>query len=325
MPYKFNDPRRHKFKKARYKVTNWTAYNAALKSRGNLTIWFTPEVIHQWYYKPPKMKTRGRQYIYSNLAILTALTLKAIFKQALRQTEGLIESIVNLMQLDLQVPDFSTFSRRTESLDIPKLSTMLNANEIINIVIDSTGLKVYGPGEWHQCKYSIKQRKNWRKLHIAVDINTQKIVASELTTHDIGDPTPVPELLKHINQKFASVTADGAYDNASVYEAIERSHARAIIPPHANATLSKEPTGNLSTRERHLLNIFLEGRLKWQKETGYNLRSLVETAMYRYKQIIGDDLRCKKISNQKIESKIGCTVLNKMVDLGMPNSFKIAV
>ena len=324
MPYKFNEPRRHKFEKSRYNLLNWPEYNQALKSRGKITIWFTPEVIKQWYYKPPKTKSPGRQYTYSNMAIQTIATLQTIYKQALRQTEGLVESIVESMQVDLQVPDFSTFSRRMEELELPQLTTMVASDQIINLVIDSTGLKVYGPGEWHECKYALKQRKSWRKLHVAIDTNTHKIVSSELTTHDIGDPSAVPELLNHVKQKLGSVTADGAYNTKNVYEAIENKGAKVIIPPHANAVFSKNAEGEINSRDLTLLYVMLKGRLRWQKESGYNLRSLVETVMCRYKKIIGNGLRCRKMSKQIIESKLGCYVLNKMVDLGMPNSVKMA-
>ncbi|MCP4761998.1 MAG: IS5 family transposase, partial [archaeon] len=312
-----------KFEKAKYKITNWPEYNNALKQRGNINIWFQSDIKDLWYYKKPKNANRGRQKIYSDKAVITCVTLGQVFNQRLRQTEGFVTSIVKLMDLSLDVPDFSTFSRRMVELEIPKLSKSINSNEIINIIIDSTGLKIYGQGEWHECKHGLKKRKNWCKLHLAIDEKEQKIIASELTTQDVGDLTQAPILLDEVNNRMESVFADGAYYSINFINHIEAKGAKAIIPPKNNGLLSENYRDFLTQRDQHILDIFLNGRLKWQKETGYNFRSLVETAMFRYQQIIGTKLKSRKFANQKIESKIGCIILNNMNDLGMPESFKV--
>jgi len=323
MPYKLKNPYRHKFEKTKYKTLNWPEYNDALKERGKINIWFTADITNQWYYKKPKNANRGRQKIYSDLAITSCLTLGLIYKQALRQTEGLISSIIKLTDLNLDTPNYSTFSRRMADVKIPSLSKAINSEEIINVIIDSTGLKIYGQGEWHECKHGLKKRKGWRKLHLVIDKKEQKIIASELTMPDIGDLTQAPILLDEINNRMESVFADGAYDSTKLMNYIEARGAKAIIPPKSNDLLSENYKENLTQRDKNILDRFLKGKLRWQQDTGYNFRSLVETAMFRYQKIIGTKLKFRKFANQKIESKIGCTIINKMTDLGMPKSFKI--
>jgi IS5 family transposase len=321
MPHKLKDPYRHKFNKAQFKLSNWSSYNESLKQRGNLTIWFTRDAMDQWYYKTPKKKSPGRQKTYSDFAIRTSRVLGTVFDQRLRQTEGLLESIVKLMRVSLDIPDYTTVCRRTTCLQIPDLSSMLNSSEIVNLIIDSTGLKIYGPGEWHQCKHRLKEKRSWRKLHLGIDRNTGKILCSELTTHDIGDPTPVPELLNAVNHKLESVSGDGAYDSSEIYNSIDSRGATAIIRPQSNAVLSENYRDNLTRRDELTLDRFIQGEQKWQHSSGYNWRSLVETAMYRYKNIIGEGLYCRIFKNQQIESKIGCYILNVMNSLGMPETF----
>ena len=323
MPYKLREPYRHKFKKAHYKITNWFEYNEALKNRGRITVWFTPELAKQWYHKSTEKKSQGRQKTYSNLAVETMQVISTIYDQRFRQTQGMVQSIVELMNLEITVPNFSILSRRKSDLRIANLSTMLDADEIVNVIIDSTGLKIVGPGEWHQTKHNLKTRRSWRKLHIALDKKSQKILSSELTTHEVGDPTPVPELLEQIQQAVNSTCFDAGYDNDSVYEASAAKGAAAIIQPHKNAILSKNYRSELTTRDEILLDRTEFGSRKWQEQSGYNFRALVETAIYRYKKIIGPGLHSRKIENQRIDSKIACVILNKMVDLGMPISEKI--
>lgn len=323
MPHKLRDPYRHKFDPAKFKITNWSEYNEALKNRGCITIWFTPELAKQWYHKPQATKSQGRQKTYSNLAIETMQVISTVYDQRLRQTEGMVVSIVELMNLNITVPDFSTLARRKPDLRIENLSGILDSDEIINIIIDSTGLKIVGPGEWHETKHNLKKRKSWRKLHIAIDKKSQKILSSELTTHEVGDPTPVPELLEEIQQSINETFYDAGYDNDSVYKATAAKGATAIIQPHKNAVLSEHYREALTRRDEILLDRAEYGARKWQEISGYNFRALVETAMYRYKKIIGPGLHSRKIENQKVDSKIACVILNKMVDLGMPVSEKI--
>src|SRR3954451_21322285 len=194
MPFKANADRRHRIPKQRRRITNWAEYDAALRQRGSLTVWFTEAAIAAWYAEP---RTRpGGQPHYSSLAITTALTLKAVFRLALRQTEGLIGSIIRLLGLDLPVPDHTTLSRRAATLEVPRPRSGSSPDAEreaapVHLLVDSTGLKLCGPGEWLIEKHGTRRRRSWRKMHIGVDADTGQIVASELTTHDVDDGSQV--------------------------------------------------------------------------------------------------------------------------------------
>src|SRR5215217_7530249 len=213
MPFKANAARRHHIPKQRYRVTNWSEYDAALRQRGSLTVWFTEEAIAAWRTEP--RTTRGGQAHNSALAIQTALTLRAVFQFALRQTEGLIGSILQLLGLDLAVPDHSIVSRRAETLEVPKPCPSSRGS--VHLLVDSTGLRLCGPGEWLIEKHGTRRRRSWRKLHIGVDAETGEILASDLTTSDVGDGSQVEPLLDQITAPLASFIADGAYDQAGIY------------------------------------------------------------------------------------------------------------
>jgi transposase len=318
MPYKFHESRRHKFPKARYRVTNWPEYDAALVRRGGLTLWFTEEGVAAW--RAPATGERGGQPIYSATAIETGLALRLVFHQPLRQTEGMLRSIADVLGVDIAIPDHTTLSRRAGGLTT--LLKRIDRAEPLHLLVDSTGLKVYGEGEWLDQKYGILSRRRWRKLHVGVDAVTHEIVASELTPDDVGDVSEIPNLLDQIDADVASMTADGAYDGEPIYDAVTERHPEAtvIIPPRATAVPSETTT---TQRDRHLAAIGKHGRMGWQRRSGYNRRSLVETAMYRYKTIIGRRLHARTLHNQRTEAKIGCNALNRMTTLGMPASVRI--
>lgn len=318
MPYKFNQDRRHKIPKARYRVTNWPEYDAALVRRGDLTVWFTNEVVAAWH--APASGERGGQLIYSDLAIETGLALRLVLHQPLHQTEGALRSIAALLGVQIRIPDHTTFSRRSGGLRI--LPKRIARGEPLHVLVDSTGVKIYGEGEWLDQKHGIRSTRRWRKLHLAVDADTHEIVAVELTTDDVGDVSMIPDLLDQIEDPVGSMTADGAYDGQVVYDAVTQRHpeAKVIIPPRSTAVLSEPPT---SQRDQHLQTIAEHGRINWQRSSGYGRRSLVKTAMYRYKTIIGRRLQARTLPNQQTEAKIGCNVLNRTTNLGMPVSVRI--
>ena len=214
MPFKANRDRQHRIPKQRHRVTNWAVYDAGLRTRGSLTVWFTPEAIAAWRAEP--RTGRGGQPRYSSLAITTALTLRAVFHLPLRQTEGLIGSILQLLGLDLPVPDHSTLSRRAETLEVPR-PAMGPSGGPIHLLVDGTGLKLCGPGEWLVEKHGSKRRRAWRVLHLATDADTGRIVASVLTDRDADDGSQVGPLLDQVDGPVASVTGDGAYDRDDVY------------------------------------------------------------------------------------------------------------
>jgi transposase len=316
MPYKFNESRRHKIPKARYRVTNWPEYDVGLARRGSLTIWLTEEAVAAWH--APATGERGGQLVYSAMAIETSLALRLVFHQPLRQTEGLLRSIADLLGINIAIPDHTTLNRRGGGLTI--LPKRIDRAEPLHLLVDSTGLKIYGEGEWLDQKHGIRSRRRWRKLHLGIDADTHEVVAVELTPDDVGDVSEVPDLLDQIDAEVASLTADGAYDGKAVYDAMAERHpsAMVIIPPRVTSVANE----TIAQRDRHLALIDERGRMGWQRRSGYNRRSLVETAMFRYKTIIGRRLQARTLPNQKIEAKIGCNVLNRMTGLGMPVSVR---
>src|SRR3954466_5506640 len=235
MPFKANAARRHHIPKQKRRVTNWAAYDASLRQRGSLTVWFTDEAIAALRAAP--RTTRGGQAWYSPLAILTALTLRTVFHLALRQTEGLIGSIIRLLGLTLAVPDHSALSRRAKTLEVPQPRS---GAEPVHLLADSTGLKLCGAGEWLREKHGTKTRRAWRKLHIGVDADTGQIVAAALTTKEVDDGAQVGPLLEQITDPLSSFTGDGAYDQDGVYAAVADRHPEAavIVPPRATAVPS---------------------------------------------------------------------------------------
>ena len=190
MPFKANADRRHHIPKQRHRVTNWAEYDAALRARGGLTVWSTAEAVAAWAAEP--RTTRGGQPSYSDLAITTALTLRAVFRLALRQTEELVGSILHLLGLDLAVPDHSTLSRRAETLEVTRPRW---GRAPVHLLVDSTGLRLCGPGEWLAERHGTKRRRAWRKLHLATDADTGRIVPSALTDKDADDGSQTGQLL----------------------------------------------------------------------------------------------------------------------------------
>jgi hypothetical protein len=322
MPFKANAARRHHIPKQRYRVTNWAEYDAALRQRGSLTVWFTEEAIAAWQAEP--RTTRGGQAHYSALAIKTALTLRAVFRLALRQTEGLIGSILQLLGLDLAVPDHSTLSRRAETLEIP--GPCPPSAEPVHLLVDSTGLRLCGPGEWLIEKHGTRRRRSWRKLHIGIDAETGQILASELTTSDVDDGSQVGPLLDQITGSLASFTGDGAYDQAGIYATVAKRHpdADVIVPPRSTAVLSEMAESAPTQRDRHLQSIAEHGRMGWQKRSRYTRRALVESSIGRFKRVIGDALRSRTDRRRATEIAIAVRALNRMLELGRPKSIRTA-
>src|ERR1017187_438468 len=231
MPNKHNASRRHHIPKMKFRVKNWAEYDAGLRRRGGLTLWLTPEVLDGW--NAARRTTPGGQSSYSELAIETGMMLRLAFHLALRQTEGLMTSIFGLMGVLLSAPDHSTLSRRARKMESICKGSILPDGPI-HLLIDSTGLKVFGAGEWLQEKHGARARRTWKKLHLAVNADTGMVMALTLTGNDVGDPSQVAPLLDQIDATIASVTADGAYDGMPTYEVVDArgEDIRVIIPPH---------------------------------------------------------------------------------------------
>ena len=321
MPFKINADGRDKIPRQRHRVTNWAAYEAGLRARGSLTVWFTAEAIEAWRAAP--RTGRGGQPRYSALAITTALTLRAVFRLALRQTEGLIGSILALLGLDLAVPDHSTLSRRAETLEVPRPQS---GTEPMHLLVDSTGLRLCGPGEWLIEKHGSRTRRSWRKLHIGTDAGTGRIVAAALTGHEADDGSQVGPLLDRIDGSVASFTGDGAFDRDDVYAEVAARHpqAAAIVPPRSGAVPSDTADTAPTQRDRHIEAIAEHGRMGWQKASRYSLRALVEADVSRGKRVIGDALRSQTDGRRATEVAIAAQALNRMQDLGRPEYVRIA-
>jgi hypothetical protein len=320
MPHKFNAARRGKIRKQRHRVTNWPEYNEGLRRRGDLTVWISEDVLSQWL--APRRTTRGGQRRYSDLAIELCLTLGLVFKQPLRQTQGLMRSIARLLGVEIAVPDFSTLSRRGNGLTLRTKPTS-KSDKPVQLVVDSTGLKIFGEDDWLEEKYRNKaKRKSWRKLHLGLDLVSGEIVCSDLTADGIGDPTALPDLLDQVDGPVDLFLADGAYDGKPTSDLLVArfgSTIKVTIPPPKNAILSPNAAKDPTARDCHITEIAAGGRMAWQKATGYNQRSRGETLMGRWKTVIGPKLKARSFENQKTETKIGVRVLNRMTGLGRPS------
>jgi Transposase DDE domain len=312
LPFKYHAEQRHHIPKPRYRVTNWAEYDASLKRRGSLTVWFTDEAIQAWRAEP--RTTPG---------VTTALTMRMVFGLGLRQTEGLIGSIIGLLGLELAVPDHSTLSRRAKTLEVPLPRRATTGP--LHLLVDSTGLKLGGAGEWLIEKHGTSRRRSWRKLHIGVDADSGEIVAVEVTRKDVDDAAMADALLGQIADPIASFIADGLYDQDRVSEAVAERHPNAavIVPPRAGAVASASAETAPTQRDRHLRMIAERGRMAWQKASGYNLRAKVEATIGRYKRVIGDVLRSRTDETEATEVALAAAALNRMLGLGRPSYVSI--
>ncbi len=328
LPFKLNQDRRHHIPRQRHKVTNWPAYDASLRQRGSLTVWFTDEAIAAWAAEA--RTTRGGQCRYSPLAILTALTLRAVFRLAYRQVEGLLGSIISLLGLSLGVPDHTTLSRRAATLEVPQPRTGSTGagadSEPMHLLVDSTGLKLCGAGEWLLEKYRTKTRRSWRTLHLGIDADTGQIVASALTPKDVDDGSQADPLLDQVAGPVTSFTANGAYDQDRVYAGVAERHptAAVVVPPRATAVPSDTAETAPTQRDRHLQHIAGHGRMAWQRRSGYNKRARVEVTMGRWKQVIGDEMRAHTDERRATEVAVAVHALNRMLELGRPTYVRMA-
>jgi len=262
-------------------------------------------------------KGKGSPRLYSDSAVTMSLMIRQLFCLPLRQTEGFIQSLIDLLDLSINMMDFSSISKRSKDLEFERLIDSIEAGS--HVMVDSTGLKVYGRDEWHQEKHDVLARRTWRKLHIAVDEHHQ-IVACELTTKEEGDPSVLPDLLEQVDG-FDTFMADGAYDGLPTYQHVEKhsSGASVIVPPPKNAVVGQTNP----ERNQHIEAIEKHGRIGWQKLTGYKLRAYAELAIQRYKRIIGNTMKARELPQQKAEAQSSVRLLNVMTGLGMPISIKI--
>jgi hypothetical protein len=308
--------------KRTYRLRNWAEYNKALVHRGSLTLWVSEDVLSAWHNRT-RTGRRGKPATYTETAILCMATLEEVYGLPLRATEGLTRSVVRLLGVELSVPSYTTLSRRRRSLavSLPRL----RKSEPIHMVVDSTGIKVYGEGEWKVRQHGYTRRRTWRKLHLGVDEATHEFVAVAVTTNDFKDSQLLADLLGEVTEQIKQVSADGAYDSRDCYDAIRARKARAAIPPQKRARIWRH--GNTKAerhiRDENLRAIRRKGRREWKRESGYHRRSLAETAVFRMKTIFGERVSARSFAGQAAQLLVRCATLNRMTHLGMPNSYAV--
>lgn len=309
--------------KALYRVQNWSAYEKALVQRGSITFWLSDDFEKTWRHAGEKQ--RGSQFDYSDQALLVMLTIKEVFHLTSRGVEGFVRSLFWMLKINLPVPDHSTLSKRGKKLQVklPK-----KTSQSLNIVMDSAGLKIYGEGEWQVRMHGVSKRRTWLKLHIGANPEDGEIQAVLLTKNNVSDDQAVEELLEQIEQTLLDFAADGAYDKRKVYDSLN-AHSpdvNILIPPRKNARIWQH--GNTKTerlkRDENLRSIRKQGRQARKETSGYPVRSLAETIMFRLKTIFGNGLSARLIETQTTQALIRCLALNKMTHLGMPQSYKLA-
>lgn len=304
-------------RKPLYRIRNWSQYNRSLIDRGNVTVWFSADAIDGWA-SVGRHKGRGRPEEYSNAAIECCLVLRSLFHLPLRATQGFVEGMIHLLSLDIKAPNYTLLCKRASNLKIDLRA--LSSNEPINIVVDSTGLKIFGEGEWKMRCHGKSKRRSWRKLHLAVNPDTHEIIGCEITDHRTHDCEKIDALLA--GQRLKEVCADGAYDNEKSYEAIIKRGGIPLIPPRSGAAKTKNPSSAMAMRNHTVEACWAIGRDNWKKGTNYHQRSLAETAMFRFKTIVGATLASRKEANQISEALLKVQILNRMTHLGMPDSYR---
>lgn len=313
----------HSRPKELYRVKNWSEYEKALVQRGSITFWMSDGFEKTWMYTGEKQ--RGSQFDYTDQAIVDMLTVKEVFHLANRGVEGFVRSLFEMLKINLPVPDHSTLSKRSKEL---KVKLPKKTSQSLNIVMDSTGLKIYGEGEWKVRMHGVSKRRTWRKLHVGVNPQDGEIQAVLLTKNNVSDDQAVKELLGQIEQTIIDFAADGAYDKRKVYDSLNAHSPKVhiLIPPRKNAHIWKH--GNTKTerlkRDENLRTIRKIGRKEWKRNSGYHVRSLAETTMFRLKTIFANELSARLLETQTTQALVRCAALNKMTQLGMPQSYKVA-
>jgi IS5 family transposase len=310
-------------KQPSYRLRNWSQYNKALVQRGSLSVWISKDVLSTWHNRA-RTGERGRPAFYTDTAILCMATLEEVYGLPLRAAEGLTRSLIRLLGVELSVPCYTTLCRRRRSLEVEM--PRLRKSEPLHLVVDSTGIKVYGEGEWKVRQHGYTRRRTWRKLHIGVDEATLEFVAVVVSTNSFKDSQLLPDLLEQVDDQLSQVTADGAYDSRTCYEAIREREARAAIPPQKRARIWQH--GNTKAerllRDENLREIRKKGRRQWKRESGYHRRSLAETQVFRVKTIFGERVSARSFSGQAAQMLVRCAALNRMTHLGMPDSYAVA-
>ena len=303
----------------KYRTTNWPAYNAALKSRGSLLIWLDKDMA--WF--AAKSGKRGRSQTFSDASIQFCLSIKCLFGLPLRQSIGMVESLLKLAGVDWPVPDYSTVCRRQKDLRV--VIPYQASQNGLHLLVDSTGIKMLGEGEWKRKKHGADYRRQWLKVHVGIDANTLELRAVEVTSNAIGDAPMLPELLAQISgdEVIVAVGADGAYDTKGCHAAIAARGAVALIPTRKNGQPWKENTPGARARNETLRATRRLGRAIWKNWSGYHQRSLVETKMRCFK-LLGERVMARDFDRQVAELQVRAALLNRFTRLGTPVTVRVA-
>ena len=291
---------------ARCRTTNWSSSTAALRKRGSLLVWLDKEMI----WLAPHDGSPGRPAVFSDAAIPFCLTIKVLFKLPLRQTTGMVASLLKLANLDWAVPDYTTLCRRQKTLTVQ--TPYRRADGPLNLLVDSTGIKFLGDGEWQARKHGVQGRRQWRKAHLAMDTATADIRAVEFTPSSDGDSLVLPELLDQIpeGEEIGTVIADGAYDTRRCHTAIIDRQATPIIPIRKNGRPWNEDCPAAIARNDTLRATRHYGRAFWTRWTGYHARSRIEAKM-RCLKIFGKRIAARHPDSQTAEIQIRAALINR--------------
>jgi len=293
----------------RFRARNWAKDNRALVNRGSIIFWVEQASLKKWHAE--QSKSPGRPQVYSDQAILALLIVRHVFHCGFRQLQGFMRDILKLMGTGLICPDYTTICRRARSLKVP---FKVHRKGPLYIVFDSTGLKVFGEGEWLARKWGVSHRRGWRKIHIGMCVQTQQVVVASMTRKGFGDSQALPAMLDCIDGEIKEVIGDGAYDTGRCYEAIYKRGAKPIIPPRKGARKSNSRP-SLEARNAAIDRIRDQkrGLRRWKREVNYHRRSLVETAMHRLKSIMGPKIRARRVDSQGVEVSVKLLILNRMM------------
>ena len=283
--------------KKSYQVANWGEYNESLVRRGDVTFWFSEDVIARWEHDNAEVR-RGRPFVYSDLAIETLLTLRELFRLPYRQTEGLGRALAKLLGVDIPIPHHTSLVKRASRLNVAV--ALMSISGPVDVVVDSTGLKVYGEGEWKVRQHGVEKRRDWRKVHLAVDPDSHAILAQLVTGSRTHDGTQALPLLEQIDAELQTLYGDGAYDQQKVYDAVEQREACAVIPPRKGA---KQSVRSNWDRNEAIRQIDRHGRQAWKERSGYHRRSLGETAVSRLKGAFGERLKNRRAHQPEDRSR----------------------
>lgn len=312
-------------KKKSKTTRNWSEYTKKKIQNGSLNFWIDEACLRTWDQKTLETGEPGRPFQYPDALIQFCLILRFVYQLPLRQTQGFVQSLFHQWKIPWKCPSYSQLCRRSQTVKLPPLSK--SCGKPMVIALDSTGLKIYGEGEWKVRQHGVSYRRTWRKLHIAIDTQTGHIRAHSLTGAQIYDGEVCLDLLTQIKDPLVKVLADGGYDDKKCYTQIQEKGALPVIPPDKNAQIqtpaSKTYTKSLKPRDQALVFIqkamFEKGishedaRKLWRQTSGYHQRSKVETTFYRFKAMLGGSLRSRLMESQKTEAALKCLILNRML------------